>query len=202
MKKFLLLALIPFALNGCAVAAVVTGAEAAKTIAQERSVGSRVDDNAISVQINDKFIQKNFEGLFTDVSTEITEGRVLLTGSVKKAEYRYEAEKLTWEVPGVKEVINELQVTDGSTFTGYMTDAWLSRAVKTRLIFTKGISSSNYNVESVNGTVYLMGIAQNERELQSAIDVARTVKGTKEVVSHVLLKDDPRRGVWKEETKQ
>jgi len=41
--------------------------------------------------------------------------------------------------------------------------------------------------------VYLMGIAQDEAELSQVAEHARNIGGVKDVVSHVVLKDDPRR---------
>ena len=55
--------------------------------------------------------------------------------------------------------------------------------------------SINYSVETVNGTVYLLGIAQDEAELVRVIEHARGIEDVKQVVSHVVVKDDPRRPV-------
>ncbi|MFN3401475.1 MAG: BON domain-containing protein [Ferrovibrio sp.] len=45
----------------------------------------------------------------------------------------------------------------------------------------------------MNGTVYLIGLAQNDAEIVKVTDHARTIKGVRKVVSHVWLKTDPRR---------
>ena len=57
------------------------------------------------------------------------------------------------------------------------------------------VLSINYSVETVNGTVYLIGIAQDEAELVRVIEHARGIEDVKRVVSHVVLKDDRRRPV-------
>lgn len=185
-------------LNGCIAATIFTGAEAAKTFAQERSPGSRLDDNTIAIGINDKFVKTDVKDMFANVDTQISEGRVLLAGSVNKPDTRVEAERLTWEVAGVKEVINEIQVNNSSSFTTYIEDAYTSRHIKTRMFLTEGIKSINYGVETVEGIVYLMGIADSKRELDIAVAIARRAPGVKKVVSHVIFKDDPRRGVYSE----
>lgn len=194
--KILTVAAIPFILNGCVAGAVVTGAQAAKTIAEERTAGTRVDDNAIAISINNKFIRKDFEGMFGAVTTDIKEGRVLLTGKVKDPMTKKEAERLVWEVEGVKEVINEINVDDKGDITNYMNDVWISNQLTARMLLTKNFKDVNYNNSVVNGVVYLMGIAQDERERDAAIEIARRTKGVKRVVSHIILKDDPRRGVY------
>ena len=55
------------------------------------------------------------------------------------------------------------------------------------------MQSINYSVETVDGTVYLMGIAQNGSELQRVQDHARNLAYVRKVVSYVRLKDDPKR---------
>ncbi len=189
---------LAISLSGCFAATIFTAAEAGKTLAQERSAGSRLDDNSIAISINDKFAQKDFNDLFANVDTQISEGRVLLAGSVKNPENKVEAERLTWEVAGVKEVINEIQVNNASSFKTYVQDAYISRHIKTRMFLTEGIKSVNYGVETVEGTVYLMGIAENKKELDIAVAIARRAPGVKRVVSHVIFRDDPRRGVYSE----
>jgi len=194
--KLVIAAGLALSLNACVAATIFTAAEAGKTLAQERSSGSRLDDNAIAVAINDRFVQKDFAGMFGRVDTQISEGRVLLAGAVDTPTTKKEAERLVWEVQGVKEVINEIQVNDQTNFATYVEDAYISRHIKTQMLLTKGISSVNYGVETVDGAVYLMGIAKDEKELKIAIAISRRAPGVKKVVSHVIFRDDPRRGVW------
>lgn len=194
--KFLALPLVALSLQSCAAGYIITGVEAAKTIAQERSAGSRLDDNGIAIRINDAFIQKDIDDLYAGVDTTIFEGRVMLTGTVNNPEHKQVATDLVWGIPGVTEVINEVQVVDENSIVDYANDAWISKYVKGKLILTKGIASSNYQVEAVNGTVYMMGIARHDEELRAAVEVARRVSGVKQVVSHVIMKDDPRREEW------
>ncbi|MEQ1790534.1 MAG: BON domain-containing protein [Rickettsiales bacterium] len=189
---------LPIALNACVAAALVTGTQAAKTLAEERSAGSRVDDNAIDIALKNKFVQKDLEGLFGSVSTDINEGRVLLTGKVKDEITKKDASRLAWEVGGVKEVINELQADDKGSIASYMEDAWIANQVRTRMLFTKRFRDINYDISVVNTVVYIMGIAQTQEELEAATEIARRTKGVTKVVSHAVLKDDPRRGIWAE----
>ena len=39
----------------------------------------------------------------------------------------------------------------------------------------------------------LLGVAQNQQELDRVLNVARNIANVKRVVNHVLMKDDPRR---------
>ena len=107
--------LIPFALlvvSGCTAGTVVGGgASVGVAVAQERSVGDALDDTVIATQIVAIFFDYSME-LLRKVSAEVVEGRVLLTGSVSEPEGRVDAVRLTWQIDGVTEVLNEIQVTD------------------------------------------------------------------------------------------
>jgi osmotically-inducible protein OsmY len=87
-------------------------------------------------------------------------------------------------------------VSNSGNFKTYVQDAYISRHIKTRMFLTEGIKSVNYGVETVQGTVYIMGIAENKRELDIAVAIARRAPGVKRVVSHVIFRDDPRRGIY------
>ena len=62
-----------------------------------------------------------------------------------------------------------------------------------KIITDKEISSINYNFESVNGNLYIIGIAKNKKELKKVVKHANGIKGVLKVVSHVIMKSDPRR---------
>ena len=72
-------------------------------------------------------------------------------------------------------------------------DALINARLDSALLFTDGISSINYSTRTIAGTVYLLGVAQSQAELDRVFQVTRNIPDVKAVVSHVLLVDDPRR---------
>ena len=124
---------------------------------------------------------------------EVVEGRVLLTGSVKKKKHRVNALKLAWKVLGVREVINEIDVTKKGGIKQYLIDVKIKTQMRYKVITDKEISSINYNFEVVNGNLYIIGIAKNKKELKKVVKHANDIKGILKVVSHVIMKNDPRR---------
>ena len=180
------------ALQGCIEAVVGAGATAGVAAAQERGVKGAANDTAIRAEINHYWLQKD-EKLFLNCNLQIHEGRVLVSGAVKDADTRAEAIQLAWKASGVREVINEIEVTGEGGFGTYARDTSIVTELRSRLLFAKDIQSVNYSIESVNGTVYLLGVAQDQAELDRVLDVARNVRYVRRVVSHVLMKDDPRR---------
>lgn len=184
-------------LNACAPAAigvVSAGVAGTELGMQDRTVGRSLDDLALKASISKKFFDADINDLFKNVEVDVIEARVFLTGGVKSMDTTIRAVTLAWQVNGVKEVINELKVDENSGIIDYARDAWIQRQIGTQLLFTKGIRSTNYTIECVGGVVYLLGIAQNEEELRKVTSIASRTKYVKEVVSHVVLKDDPRRG--------
>ena len=90
----------------------------------DRSFGTVVDDATIKINIAAKFINSD-DGLFVDISTSVLEGRVLLTGLVDNQEIRIDAVRRVWEVDGVNEVINEIQIGNRTSLKEYVQDVWL-----------------------------------------------------------------------------
>ncbi len=179
-------------LADCAPVAVgaVTGAGLA--VAEERSVGNVVDDLTIRTELNHLFFADDVD-LYQRVTLSVNEGRVLLKGAVTEPEHRIRASRLAWQADGVREVINELQVTDRGGLVDYARDTWISAQLKTALLFDREVGHLNYSVETVNSVVYLFGIARSEAELARVVEHARAVEDVERVVNHVILQDDPRR---------
>ena len=95
----------------------------------ERSLGTVVDDATIKINIVAKFINSD-DNLFIDVNTSVLEGRVLLTGLVDNQEIRIDAVRRVWEVDGVNEVINEIQIGNRGSLKEYAQDVWITTQVR------------------------------------------------------------------------
>lgn len=187
----LVLALAPL-LQGCLELAVATGATVGVAAVQERGVTGTAKDQAIRAEINHLWLQKDHQ-YFIDLNLQIQEGRVLVSGTVKDPETRAEAIQLVWQAKNVREVINEVEVTNEGGAVSYGRDTAINTELRARLLFAKNVDSVNYSIETVNGNVYVLGVAQDQQELDRVLEIARNISNVRRVVSHVLLKDDPRR---------
>ncbi|MEN8723310.1 MAG: BON domain-containing protein [Alphaproteobacteria bacterium] len=187
-----LIALMGGSLTGCVETIVGGAATVGLAAAQERSVGDAVDDSLIGVQINSLLLDENID-LFAQVSSEVHEGRVLLTGAVDTAEFRVKAARLVWSIEGVQEVINEIEVNPDFTLLDSAKDTWITTKIRARLLTDPDVVDINYTIETVNGVVYLLGIAQSDAELKRTTWQIQQVSGVVRIVSHVVLKNDPRR---------
>ncbi|MDA1325202.1 MAG: BON domain-containing protein [Proteobacteria bacterium] len=184
-------ALLAATLGGCTSLAVGAGATVATAAAEERGVTGAASDLAIAATITSLWI-KNDPRLVTDLDMSISEGRVLLTGTVATQARRLEAVRLAWRASGVKTVINEIEIRQPGGISGYARDSWITAQLVGRLSFDREVDYINYTVETVNRTVYLMGIAQDQAEIDRVAGHARQVRYVRRVVSHVRLKNGPR----------
>jgi osmotically-inducible protein OsmY len=173
-------------LSGC-TAVIGAGATVGVAAVQERGIKGRVSDLKIEALVLEKFFKAGFK-LTTTIGAEVYEGRVLLTGASKDTKITDQAVKLTWQVEGVKEVLNEIQVGSDSSISDLAQDSWITAQLKSKMTFDQEILSINYVVETVNRTVYLIGIAQNSAELNRVKQHAAQVKFVRNVISHVRVK--------------
>ncbi len=186
IRKFLLSIFVIILLNSCAAINITTSS------VKEKGIKEAISDGMIDVSINKEFLNHNVN-MFLNVEIEVVEGRVLLTGSVKKPKHRLDAVKLAWKILGVREVINEIDVTKKGGIKQYLTDVKIKTQIRYKVITDKEISSINYNFEVVNGNLYIIGISNNKKELKKVVKHANNIKGVLKVVSHAIMKDDPRR---------
>ena len=179
-------------LSGCVGTAIGAGATTGIAVAQERTIGDAVDDTSIQFQINDRLLRKS-EVLFAKTNLDVVEGRVMITGVVPAQSDRDTAAELAWQVKGVREVLNELQVAQPGDAGSFVKDASITAQLRFKILSDRDIHAINFNLTTVNAIVYLFGIARGDAEREKLVNHARNVKGVKKVISHVLLKDDPRR---------
>jgi len=181
----LLIAAVAPVLGGCAIA--VGGAAAVGVAAyEERSVLTVARDTTLASKIRLELLNTSQQHA-AKVGTEVFEGRALMTGAVPTEKMRAEAVKVAWSIDGVKDVINEIQIFD-SGLIDTARDSWVTAQLSTKLTFDQNIHAINYTAETVNGIVYLIGIAQNQAELDRVIGHARNVGYVRKVISHVRVK--------------
>jgi osmotically-inducible protein OsmY len=174
------------------VAAVSLALTLAGCIGQERSLSSAVDDFNTRTELNARLLGES-PSLFADVSTSVIEGRVHLSGSVATNEERLTATRIAWDTPNVREVVNDIEIKNDADLGDAVRDRWISAQVRTRILTDGGIRDVNYTIDTQNRTVYVLGIAQDQAELDRVIANARAVDGVRRVVNYAVLKDDPRR---------
>jgi osmotically-inducible protein OsmY len=123
-----------------------------------------------------------------DLNVTVYEGRTLLTGTAPNPEFRAQAKEVASRVPGVRAVYDEIEVAPDESTWDSAKDTWISSRVRTELAFNPNVRSVNYTVETVNKSVYLIGSARSQEELDIATTAARTTPDVKRVVSYVDIR--------------
>ena len=169
--------------------AIGTASTAIAVSTEERTLGEFVDDTLIKTQIKNLYFDTN-EIIFFNVDVEVTQGRVLLTGTVENSDLRIEATKIAWGINGVKTVINELQISNDDNILSFADDLVISTKIKGKILLNSEVEYMNYTVETVNGIVYLIGIARSEEERQIIIDLSSEVYGVVDVIDYINIVTD------------
>ena len=182
---------LPMALGGCAGVLVVGGLGAAAgggyTAAQERGLNGTIGDISLKNDVDRALLQTN-PAVQEAVNTTVYDGRVLLTGRVTTPEMRASAERAARATPGVRALYDEIEVAPSEDLWDDAKDTWIATRVRSELILDPDIRSGNYTIQTENGSVYLLGSARSQYELDKAAHIARYVPGVKRVISYVELR--------------
>lgn len=176
--------------SACAVALVGGGAAAGAVVAQDRGAKGVLSDTRIRTDINNRWYEESRD-LYARINLQVQEGRVLLSGRVVDPQTRVDAVRLAWQVDGVKEVINEIEIDDETTLTDRARDTKIGIEMRNKLRFDKDVRSLNYSVEVVNQQIFLIGVAQDQAELDRVMAHAKNVRYVHRVVSYVRIKEPP-----------
>ena len=74
-----------------------------------------------------------------------------------------------WSVDGVKKVDNDIEVSNFSGWLDGPSDFIMRTQLATVLLADKSIKDINYTTDVVHGVVYLMGVAQNQGEIDRVV---------------------------------
>jgi osmotically-inducible protein OsmY len=168
-------------IQACAPVIVAGGATAAVVASDRRTVGAFVDDE--NIEIKARKLLTDDRNLGDDIHVNITSvnGNVLLSGEALTAEMRDKVIDHVRSVPGIRRVVNEINVAEPTAFATRVNDGWITTKVKSKLLNTENIQASHIKVVTENSVVYLMGLVKQE-EGNIAAEATRTVGSIKRVV--------------------
>jgi osmotically-inducible protein OsmY len=168
-------------------AAVGAGATVGATSVQDRGIEGAAKDTWIRTEINERLLATSGE-LFLDVHLQVQNGRVLLSGTVPDPESRVEAVRIAWQSDGVREVINEIELADNDSLAEYARDRWIETRLRAKLLTDRAVNSLNISIESVNQSVYLIGVVHSQDEMDRVVAYAKNVSYVRRVVNYLALK--------------
>ena len=190
MKKNLLLLLFLFFLNSC------VGSSTSGVFGSGVSIA--LDPRTLGTQIDDSIMQKNLvarlalteKKYLVKLSVKVLDGRIFLGGKVEKPEEKLKITKMAWETNGARSVKNNIRVKEKFSFKNFALDVLISSQLRTALILNKKVKAANFNIDTINQTSYVFGIAHTEEEKKEIIQEAKQIVDLKELVTSILMTSD------------
>ena len=176
------------ALSGCVPVALGGVGATAGAFVSEKGLSGTLSDARLTRAVREKY-EEHSTRLYEMVIVSCYGGEIMLLGTVPNETMRAQANELAWQVTGVKKVIDEIQVTDKEAYKNEGNDKVIVTTIKSKLMFASDIHSLNFEVYSINNTVYLTGIAYDDKEAQRVMNIASGTSNVKLVKSYINLKN-------------
>ena len=191
MKNLLFISIITLLLQSCAPMVGTIGMVSLGAASKEKGLGTSINDKLIETKISN-LIYKFNKNLIADTKIFVNNGSVLFTGKLNNPNDKIEFTKLAWNIRGVKEVNNEIQVTDVSSIKNIARDIASMGEIRARIMSDKSINSINFSIDVVNDKAYISGVATNELEMNLVKNHATSARFVKEVYNYIILNKDTR----------
>ena len=194
--------------GGCAPTGGVVLTAAAQKAFEDRTTEDQVTDAKIMTGILKRVADKD-KNLLLDVSVDVWEQRVMLTGTLDDAKTRGDVAKLARADKRIKAFHNEIQVVsaaqreqrrqradrkDSGEKSGIrqtVNDVWIETKIKAKLLTASGVTSVNYFWRSVRNAVYVIGRARSTGERDKVLAIIRGTDGVKGVTHFIEVKPKP-----------
>lgn len=144
--------------SGCAEVINATTSKPIEMKANTRTMGAKLNDEEIETasKVNIKKADPALE--HAHVSIDSFNGIVLLTGQVPSEELRNLVADTVYKLNPVREIHNELVVSEPTNFAARSKDAWISTKIKAQLLADSETESRRVHFVTENQAVFLMGI--------------------------------------------
>lgn len=162
---------------GAAVGAAAAGA----VVFDKRSPKETADDKAIVEKIENKLNDNAEIESSAHIVVVSFNNVVLLAGDVPNAEMQTQVAAIAKTVPGIAKLYNQVVISGKPSTLSRVNDSYITAKIKTKMVATDSLESSEIQVVTVAGTVFLMGVVSQE-QAQIATDIAQHVGGVEKVV--------------------
>ena len=190
--RILFFLIIVLGLKSCAAPIIGgMGAIAFSSSAQEKGLGTSINDKVIYVKLRNAIYDWD-PNVAEKISISVDDGSILVTGNLKNIDSKIKLTKVIWEVNGVKEVNNKVQITETNNLKNIAKDLASLGEIRARLMASKKLNSLNFSVDVVNNIAYISGIASSEEEIAIVTRIAKEARFIKEVQNFVKVNNDKR----------
>ena len=161
-------------------------------------VSVALDPRTLGTQIDDSIMQKNLvarlalteKKYIVQLTIKVLDGRIFLGGKVDEPEEKLRITKMAWETKGARSVKSNIRIKQKFSIKNFAKDVLISSQLRTALILNKNVKAANFNIDTVNQTTYVFGIAHTENEKQEIIKEAKQIVDLKELVTSILMVSD------------
>ena len=160
-----------------------------------RGVSITFDPRTVGMQIDDTIMQKSLiarlslseKKYFLSIQVEVLDGRIFITGKVDEPEEKIKITKLAWETRGIRSVKNAIEIRGKSNFKSTAKDILITSQLRTAMILSKIIKSSNYTLETINKNIYIFGISMDSNERNEVIKEANKIYDVEKIIPTIYL---------------
>ena len=190
--RFIFLLIIVLCLQSCAAPIIGgVGAIAFSSSAQEKGLGTSINDKVVYVKLRNAIYDWS-PSVAEKISISVNDGSILVTGILKNVDTKIELTKVIWDVSGVKEVNNKVQISETNNLKNIAKDLASLGEIKAKLMASTKLNSLNFSIDVVNHIVYISGIASSEEEIAIVTQIAQEARFVKEVQNFVKINNDQR----------
>ncbi len=190
IKNYLYIFFIFLCLNSCVGSSSVGIFGSGVSVAYDpRTVGMQIDDSIMQKNLTARLALFNKKYIIY-ISTKVLDGNIFLSGKVDEPEEKLKIVKMAWETKGARSVKSAIKIKGETSFKNSARDTLISAQLRTSLIFNKEIKATNYNIDTINGKIYVFGIAMTKGEKKKVIEEAKEIYGMKEIVPSIILVED------------
>jgi len=172
--RLVLLLSAALSLNACTSLINAVTSEAIEPDPSETSIGTDIDDWQMATMIGVNIKKASAQLANSHINVNTYNKVVLLTGEVANSELRALAGTTARNYKGVRQVYNELKLQGSSSLLARTNDSWLTSKVKGKLLADQAIDSSEIEVVTEGGIVYLMGIVSRTSADQATAVTSHT----------------------------
>lgn len=170
-------------LQGCVGAVVVgTAAVATKTATDPRTTGTQVDDTTLEMRVSNAIAKDEQLQKDARIVTVAYQGQILLIGQTPNSELSAKAQSIIANVDGVTDIYNETRLGQPVGVTRISQDTWITTKIRSKLLTSNQVKSTNIKVITENGEVFLLGVVTNA-QAQAAANIASQTDGVQRVTT-------------------
>ncbi len=178
-----LLSLVSLAMVACNKPPESTNAAVVAT-----TIGTEIDDTVITAGVKSALLADPDVKSF-DLKVETRKGEVQLSGFAQNQTQIERAVSLARGVQGVKSVLNNLSLKGAPVSLGAgVDDAVITTRVKAALLNDPAVKSGDISVATSKAQVQLSGFVNDQKQMDRAIEVARSVENVAGVSNEMVIK--------------